>query len=97
MFFAKENTPLSLHFSSAPSSFLPLRMSTVSPACFPPSCGSSSGSSKCSLPMVCFFFFLPTVERSGKGTPGCESQLCCSSLDGPGQLLTKVSVASSVN
>lgn len=69
LFLPEENTPLSLHFSSAPSFFvLPLRISAVSLACFLPPCVSSSGSDKCSLPMFLFlvFFSQPwsTVQRA---------------------------------
>lgn len=70
----KEITPLSLHFSLAPSlSLLPQRSLHVPTLCFPSPCVSSSGPSKCSLP-VCF---LPkVVEHNGKSTLlDFESQL----------------------
>lgn len=65
-FLPKEITLLSLLFSSPPSfSLLPLGISVVSPPCFPSPCVSSSGSSKCSLPV---FFSLEAVELRGKST-----------------------------
>lgn len=70
-------SPLSL----GPIIFLPSSQNLCSLPCLFSFSVSSSASNKCSLPM-CF------SPKAAKSTLGFESQLCCSLLDDPEQLLT---------